>query len=173
MPEPVSIRRLAVLDLVAFKALRDSMLAAHPEAFTSDAAAEGERAPASYLDRFGADRADGGHFTLGAWRGERLVGALGCERDRRVKVRHIGHLIGMMVSADARGSGIGRSLLEVCIRTARDVPGFEMLTLTVTAGNDAAIHLYQSAGFTRYGSLPRAICVDGRYSAKEHMVLTL
>jgi ribosomal protein S18 acetylase RimI-like enzyme len=176
MPEPVAIRRLAPPDLGAYKDLRDAMLAAHPEAFTSDAAAERTRRPDSYLARLGVDRPDptsGGQFTLGAWQKDRLVGALGCERDLRVKVRHIGHLIGMMVCADARNAGIGSALLAACIRAARDAQGLEMLTLSVTAGNTAALRLYERAGFTRYGSLPHAICVGGAYHAKEHWVLML
>ena len=173
MPEPVLIRRLAPPDLTAYKALRDEMLAAHPEAFTSDAAAESERSADSYGSRLGIDHGDGGPFTLGAWRGPQLVGALGCERDLRVKVRHIGHLIGMTVRTDARHAGIGRALLEAGIAAARSGEGIAMLTLSVTASNAAAIHLYERAGFTRYGSLPGALHVDGVPHAKDHMVLTL
>jgi ribosomal protein S18 acetylase RimI-like enzyme len=168
---PVTIRRLVPADLAAYKALRDEMLAAHPESFTSDAAPE--RAPESYLARFGMQRPDGGEFTLGAWQVGKLVGAVSCERDTRTKVRHIGHVIGMMVLAEIQGSGIGRALLDACIAEARAANGLVMLTLTVTAGNAPAIHLYERAGFACYGHLPRAIRVDGVYHAKDQMTLDL
>ena len=80
------------------------MLALHPEAFTSDAESEAGKEPADYLHRLGLERRDGGHFVLGAWRGKRLLGAIGCEREARLKVRHIGHVIGMMVRPEARGA---------------------------------------------------------------------
>jgi ribosomal protein S18 acetylase RimI-like enzyme len=79
----------------------------------------------------------------------------------------------MMVRAEAQGAGIGRALLEACIAQARAADGLVMLTLTVTAGNAAAVHLYERAGFVRYGSLPRAILVDGVYHAKDQMTLSL
>ena len=104
----VMIRRLDAADLPSYKALRDAMLASHPEAFTSDASSERVKDSSVYLQRLGLDRRDGGQFVVGAWVGGRLVGAIGCERDLRVKVRHIGHLIGMMVADDAQRRGIGR-----------------------------------------------------------------
>ena len=170
---PYSIRRLVPHDLSAYKELRDAMLAAHPEAFTSDAAAELLRPPDGYLARLGVGRVDGGQFMLGAWQGDRLVGAFGSERDMRVKVRHMAHLIGMMVCTEVRNIGVGTALLDACIGAARSADGLVMLTLTVTAGNTAAIRLYERAGFTRYGSLPQAILVDGQFHAKDHMVLML
>ena len=105
----VAIRLLAAADLPAYKGLRDEMLEAHPEAFTSDATEERAKEPTDYLHRLGLDRRERGQFVLGAWRGERLVGAIGCERDRRRKGRHIGHIVGMMVRPEARGQGIGRA----------------------------------------------------------------
>jgi ribosomal protein S18 acetylase RimI-like enzyme len=168
---PVTIRRLVPADLVAYKALRDEMLSARPESFTSDPAPE--RDPDSYLSRLGLQRPEGGEFTLGAWRIGQLVGAVSCERDARTKVRHIGHIIGMMVLPEAQGSGIGRALLDACIAQARAADGLVILTLTVTAGNAAAVHLYERAGFVRYGQLPRAILVDGVYHAKDQMTLSL
>lgn len=169
----VLIRRLAAEDLVAYKALRDAMLTAYPEAFTSDAAAEASREPSAYLPRLGLDRLDGGQFTLGAWLGDTLIGALGCERDMRVKVRHIAHVIGMMVRPDCAGRGTGGQLLQACIAALRQAEGVEMLTLSVTQENHGAVGLYARAGFIRHGSLPRAIRVDGRYHAKDQMHLML
>jgi RimJ/RimL family protein N-acetyltransferase len=48
-----------------------------------------------------------------------------------------------------------------------------MLTLTVTAGNIPAIHLYESSGFVAYGSLPRALKIGNVYHDKLHMAFTL
>ena len=169
----VTIRPLRPDDLAAYKALRDTMLAAHPSAFSSDATEGRLRTPDSYRSRLGLERPEGGHFMLGACDGEPLVGAIGCERDARIKLRHIGHLIGMMVRDECQGRGVGRALLAECITRARRATGLEMLTLTVTAGNVPATHLYDSFGFVRCGSLPHAICVEGQYFAKDQMMLRL
>jgi ribosomal protein S18 acetylase RimI-like enzyme len=168
-----SVRALGDADLPAYKALRDEMLAQHPEAFTSDAETEAARPAASYLARLGDGVAGSGRYTLGAWLGERLCGAITCERDERIKVRHIGHVVGMMVRADTRGRGLGRALLAACIAHARRVPGIELLTLSVTSSNAAAVALYRAAGFERYGRLPRAIKLGDRYHDKDLMVLVL
>jgi len=73
--DDVVIRPLATADLADYKRLRDAMLAAHPEAFTSDAESEADKEPLDYLQRLGLDRDDRGHFVLGAWRETRLVEA--------------------------------------------------------------------------------------------------
>ena len=169
----VEIRRLRSADLAAYKALRDASLADDPTAFTSDAESESRKPAEAYLPRLGIDAPLGGVFTLGALRDGMLVGAVSCERDMRIKVRHIGHVVGMMVRTDQRGHGIGRLLVDACIAQARESVGVEMLTLTVTASNGGAVRLYERAGFHRYGSLPQAIKVDGRYHAKDQMVLML
>jgi len=170
----VAIRLLAAADLPAYKELRDDMLLAHPEAFTSDATEERAKEPTDYLHRLGLDRRERGQFVLGACLGERLVGAIGCERDRRKKGRHVGHIVGMMVRPEARSRGVGRALLQGLIGESRRIGGLEMLTLSVTAGNGHAVRLYESSGFTVYGNLRRAIRLDnGQYHDKLHMVLTL
>jgi RimJ/RimL family protein N-acetyltransferase len=165
------IRSLGDADLDAYKALRDHALAHHEEAFTSDAATEAQRTAQSYRARLGGDVH--GDFTLGAWRNDRLVGAISCERDPRSKVRHVGHIIGTMVALDQQGQGVGRALLDALIERASADEEIQQLTLSVTAGNRAAVRLYESAGFTRYGTLPRAIRVAGRYFDKDLMVLNL
>ncbi len=166
------IRPLAVVDLADYKQLRDEMLTAHPEAFTSDPAGEADKDPIDYLPRLGIDRRDGGHFLLGAWRAGALLGAIGCERESRLKVRHVGHVIGMMVRPEARGAGVGSLLLEACIAEASQA-GLEMLTLTVTAANASAVRLYERHRFVAYGTLARALKVGTAYHDKLHMVLGL
>ena len=172
MPEGVEIRRLAPADLRAYKALRDDMLEGHPEAFTSDALTERHRRADDYLPRLGLEQPDGGHLLLGAWDAAGLVGAIGLERDRRLKVRHIGHLVGMMVRERSRGRGVGQALLDALVAEAR-AAGLELLTLTVTEGNASAIGLYERAGFVRFGLLPKAIKVGERFHAKVHMAREL
>ncbi len=169
----VAVRRLDIDNLPAYKALREAVLAAHPSAFTSDAAEERGRTADSYRSRLGLERPEGGAFILGAWHAETLIGAISCERDVRVKVRHIGHIVGMMVSDRHKRQGVGAALLAACIDESRSSDGLEMLTLTVTAGNASAIRLYEAAGFVRYGTLGMAICFEGRYFDKDQMVLAL
>ena len=174
MVEALTIRPLAEADLSAYKQLRDVTLAAEPEAFTSDAAEASPKSAQSYLPRLGLDRPEGGQFTLGAFFGaEHLVGAVTCEREVRIKVGHIGQVVGMMVLAEARGQGVGRKLLADCIALARSAQGMELLTLSVTATNRTAVELYARAGFTRYGTLVHAIKLGGQYHDKDLMVLNL
>ena len=173
MPPPpeLSVRALGDADLEAYKALRDHALAHHEEAFTSDAVTEAQRTAQSYRARLGNSLQ--GNFTLGAWRGDRLVGAISCDRDPRSKVRHIGHIVGTMVRSDQQGQGVGRALLDALIARASADDELHQLTLSVTASNATAVRLYESAGFTRYGSLPRATRVAGRFFDKDLMLLNL
>jgi len=169
----LTIRRMTTRDLRAYKALRDTVLEAHPEAFTSDALTERHRRADDYVPRLGLERPEGGQFMLGAWRDDTLLGAVGLERDERLKVRHIGHVVSMMVRESARGQGIGRALLDALIDAAREPAGLELLTLTVTEVNANAVRLYERCGFSRFGTLHKAIKVDGQYHDKVHMVLYL
>ena len=172
MAEGCEIRRLEPADLWAYKSLRDELLEGHPEAFTSDALTERHRRADDYLPRLGLEQPDGGHLLLGAWDPAGLSGAIGLERDRRLKVRHIGHLVGMMVRERSRGRGLGGALLDALIAEAR-AAGLELLTLTVTEGNDSAIRLYERAGFVRFGLLHNAIKVGEHYHAKVYMAKSL
>ena len=169
----LQIRAVTEGDLEAYKGLRDHALAHHEEAFTSDAATEAQRTAQSYKARLGGDADDQSGFTLGAWRGDRLVGAITCERDPRSKVRHIGHIVGMMVMSDLQRQGVGRALLEALIVRVGADDEMHLRTLSVTAGNVPAERLYETAGFVRYGLLKNAIKLDGRYHDKQLMALTL
>jgi RimJ/RimL family protein N-acetyltransferase len=178
---PARIGRLAPADLGAYKLLRDEALRLHPEAFTSDHETEQRRAPESYIGRLGRGEPLGGSFLLGAFvdegGAEKLVGAVGLERETRAKSRHIAWLIGMMVLPGYTKRGIGTALVQRCIEEARAANGLQMIVLSVTASSTDVVRLYERAGFTRYGLVPRAVrIVEGRrerYFDKAQMLLEL
>lgn len=168
----VTIRALTESDLAAYRAFRVAALTRDREAFTSSAEEAAAASASSHAARLGAPET--GHFALGAFDDDhRLVGSIACEREQRAKARHAATLIAMMVAADCQGRGIGRRLLDECVRLASTAAGLEQLRLSVTASNLTAIHLYEQAGFARYGLLPRALKIDGRYHDKLLMQRTL
>lgn len=167
--DPV-IRLMRAADLPAYKQLRDGMLAAHPQAFTSDAATELQRDADSYRSRLSGGGDGASLFTLTAWAGPRMVGAISCEHEARVKVRHIAHIVGMMVSNELHGQGIGRSLLERALTLLQGEPVLELAVLSVSSGNARAVRLYEAFGFQRYGRLPGALKLpDGQLLDKDLM----
>lgn len=169
LPPGLEIRLMHESDLKAYKALRDAMLARHEEAFTSDAAAERGREAESYRSRLSG----AGHclFTLLAWDGRQLLGALSAERDGRAKIRHIAHIVGMMVDEAAQGRGLGRALMQAALALLSQEETLQLVTLSVTRSNAPARRLYERCGFTRYGRLEGAIVLpDGRLLDKDLMV---
>jgi L-amino acid N-acyltransferase YncA len=63
---------------------------------------------------------------------------------------------GFMVSASARGQGIGRAMAEHCLSEARRL-GFRAMQFNyVISTNTAAIRLWQDLGFEIVGTLPDA-----------------
>jgi len=173
-PPGYQLRLLQPNALADYKRLRDTMLSRHDEAFTSDAATELKRPIESYASRLCQGDEGATLFTLVAYFGREMVGAITCEREPRQKVRHIAHIVGMMVSDKAQGRGVGRALLSQALNLLRGELGLELVTLSVTSDNLAAVRLYEACGFSRYGHLPRAIRLpNGALLDKDLMVLTL
>ena len=63
---------------------------------------------------------------------------------------HTAHLYQMWVAADQRRQGVGRALVDAAAAWAR-VMGAQQLELDVTSNNEAAVRLYEGAGFVTYG----------------------
>jgi ribosomal protein S18 acetylase RimI-like enzyme len=59
-----------------------------------------------------------------------------------------------MVASAARGRGVGRMMVDHCLRRARVLKYQAMLFSPVIASNEPAIRLYQSFGFTIVGTIP-------------------
>lgn len=71
----------------------------------------------------------------------------------KYKVRHRAEC-GISVLKEYWGLGIGRALMEACIKCAKEA-GYTQLELSVVAENERAIALYQKEGFVEYGRNPR------------------
>jgi RimJ/RimL family protein N-acetyltransferase len=72
-----------------------------------------------------------------------------------------------------RERSVARALMQRAIACAHGWAGLELLHLTVTASNAAALHLYESLGFIIWGTQPKALYVNGVYFDEHHMVLHL
>ncbi|MCW5653572.1 GNAT family N-acetyltransferase [Hydrogenophaga sp.] len=159
------IRRLTADDAPAYRELRLRALREHPDAFTSDWEDANSRPLEESRQRLASGQVPfwGAFDEHGA-----LAGMVGLDCATRAKQRHKGTVVAMYVAREAAGRGLGRELLRALMQHAT-VIGLTDLVLTVTEGNASAIRLYQEAGFTAFGTEPRAILVDGRLLGKVHM----
>lgn len=62
----------------------------------------------------------------------------------------------MGVRAEARGAKVGEALLSALIERARAMPGIETLFLLTSSKCQAAIHLYEKAGFVHDAAIMAA-----------------
>lgn len=150
----MGLRRLAPEDAAAFRALRLDALRQDPAAFGSSLPEEAQR-PLSW---FGETLAGAAVFAAEEAPG-RLLGMLAWRRASLLKRRHIGHVWGMYVRAEARGQGLGGALLGAVIADARQQ--VSLLQIMVGEGNPTARRLYEAAGFTVYGTELASLRVDG------------
>ncbi len=115
---------------------------------------------------------------LGEWRTSAATGRAGfalCRVDGRVEalggwragpagpMGHVVDLTKIMVHPDARGLGLGRTVMDALIERAEEY-GAELLTLGVRGNNHGAQALYEACGFTTWGVLPNGVAVgDHRF----------
>src|SRR5688572_143200 len=150
------IRHATQHDEAAVLALTPELRSFGPSTFRSaDALDAGE---ARTLLRFFAERPAGAHLWVAEANGA-VVGAAYVETatDYFTGERH-GHLGILVVASLARGSGVGRSLMDTVEEWARN-EGFRFISLNVFADNHRAISLYEKRtyrpDFVRYVKLLR------------------
>lgn len=102
-----------------------------------------------------------------------LAGMIGIHREKRPKLAHKARIWGVFVEAAYRGQGIGGRLLDLALEHARERMQVAAVYLSVESGNAAARRLYESRGFVRWGTEPKATRQDGRDLDEDHMVLLL
>lgn len=71
------------------------------------------------------------------------------------------HLTGMFVAPWARNRGLGRQVAELVETVARGL-GVEVLNLDVRDSQEAAIRLFESMGYRRWGQHPAYARVNGK-----------
>jgi GNAT superfamily N-acetyltransferase len=96
----------------------------------------------------------GGRVTV-ALDGDRLLGTAKMGRNRPGPGSHVA-TASYMVSAEARGLGVGRALAVDSLDWARESGYAAMQFNAVVATNTGAVRLYESLGFTVVGTVPRA-----------------
>lgn len=79
----------------------------------------------------------------------------------------------MYVNPSARKQKLGHLLMTELIVRAKQSPGLEILNLAVFSDNLPAIRLYQSLGFTCYGTERNAVKLNGSYLDEDLMTLPL
>ena len=110
---------------------------------------------------------------FGAFDAGLLVGTVALEYSAKPKTRHAALLIGMYVRPAHRRCGAGRALMQAALSAAAARAGLQIVHLTVTEGNQAAIDLYSSLGFVAWGTEPCAIRTQAGFSGKVHMSMRL
>lgn len=102
------------------------------------------------------ERAEGvaaGRFAVwAAHEGDRVAGTVGLAFPDKPNSRHRAELVKLIVHRDARGKGLGRTLLTAAEESAL-ATGITLLHLD-TETDSPAEHLYRTAGWTRAGVIP-------------------
>ncbi len=161
------IAALAAADAPRYRALMLHAYAAAADAFTSTAEERAAQPPSWWVARIADPK--GLSQAFGAFDGEELVGTVTVEFSAKPKTRHKALLIGMFVGEAARGRGVGRALVRAALAAAAARPGVQVVTLTVTEGNAAAIALYEACGFRVFGVEPMAIATAAGFRSRVHM----
>ncbi len=87
---------------------------------------------------------------LVAFLDKQLVGLLTLDGGRLRRLKHVARLE-ILVGDEARGQGVGRALMELCIEWSRANRELLKLSLAVFADNTRAVRLYRSLGFVDEG----------------------
>lgn len=167
----MNIRQLTEQDAELYRSIRLSALLLSPEPFGSSYTEEVELPLEEFMIRL---RNDYRRFVLGAFVDDTIVGLVGLNAEKRMKLSHKATIWGMFVLPEFRGRGIAKSLMREAIFMAGSIEDVEQINLCVVSNNIEAKNLYMSLGFEVYGNERHALKnSDGNYSDEDYLVLFL
>ena len=163
----MNIRTLYASDASNFQRLRLAGLLEAPSAFASNYQEEKDRTIEQVQGHLVGSSET---VIIGGFQECELLGVVGVGREQRLNERHMAFIRSMYVAPQARGRGFGRRLLSAALAQVSSWHGVEQVKLSVTATNQAAVHLYESVGFVGVGRLPRALRLGHEYFDELMMV---
>jgi len=108
------------------------------------------------------EQADNNFYSLVAEVDGEIVGQIGLDHFSNPRRRHVANL-GMAVSENNQGQGVGDKLLSAMLDLANNWLAITRIELEVYTDNPAAIKLYQSKGFEIEGTAKAYAFRNGKY----------
>jgi RimJ/RimL family protein N-acetyltransferase len=167
----VLIRKMVKADAEAYRDLRLHALQTNPEAFGGSYEESLEQGIEFFRNRI--PELDSENVIFVAEVDSQLLGMMGLVRSDRLKSKHRATVWGVFVDPALRGKGVGRRLMEAISNHARQLGGLRHVSLSVITTNTPALRLYESFGFTVWGTEPESLLVNGIYYDEYYMNLRL
>jgi len=101
-----------------------------------------------------------------------LVGSCEVTQDSYDVSRHVGTL-GIGLRKEARGLGIGKKLVQLCLCESKKTLGLKLVKLYVFDTNKIGKSFYKKIGFKETGRIPRGVIQNGKYKDDVIMVKRL
>ena len=159
----LTVRLLEAADWPAYRDIRLRALKDTPKAFSESHDEALALEPADWQSRLAADE------VFGLFSGSAIAGMAVLIRYKSAATAHRAWIGGVFVDPALRGQGAGAKLLDAVIEKARTT-GLLQLHLGVGDFNTGAQRLYESRGFSRYGTQPRGVYAESEY-VDEHLLV--
>lgn len=172
MNEMIVIQMLEKNDLNRFFDLRLEALQNSPTSFLSSYKDEKGLGPEMYESILNQNEGND-NVIFGAIMQDNFIGIIGIYREQKSKINHKANIWGMYVKPSYRNKGIGKALLEKVLHHARNKMDCSLINISVEETNAAAKNLYESFGFTIWGTEVKAMQVNGVFYSEHHMSLLI
>jgi len=166
---PIIIRKLQTHESAIYREVRLSCLKNVPE-YLGSTYEEEVLNPKFPFETF-IENGSPDHAMFGAFDKERLIGITGFNRMARQRAMHRGEIVQVYVDSNYRGQNTGEKLIRHVLEYAFRLNGIEQIQLSVIAGNQTAIKLYEKLGFRTFGVQPRYFKVENTYMDQYFMQL--
>ncbi len=117
----------------------------------------------------------GNHIKILAFNADKMIGIADVARVFSGKKRELHTaVLGISLSKDFRGIGLGEILIRTAIEEAKkEITGLRLIKLSVYGPNNIAYSLYRKVGFREFGRLPGGLFYRGEYHDMIEMYLDI